>query len=143
MAMPSCVGRKIFYDTYIVQPRFIATTRLGSYKVLTSQTHPLSTPLPFGSIYRINTGGPLPTGTDAVIMVEDTRLISTYKDADSQDGEEKEVEILAQVPAGENVRAPGSDVKEGDLVLQKGERIQSGGGEIGTLVFVGRKEVSG
>jgi Molybdopterin biosynthesis enzyme len=75
-------------------------------------------------------------------MVEDTRLISTYSSAEGQAGEEKEVEILAQVLAGENVRTPGSDVKEGDLALQKGERIQSGGGEIGTLAFVGRKEVS-
>jgi len=75
-------------------------------------------------------------------MVEDTRLISTMKDPDSStDGEEDEVEILTQVPVGENVRAPGSDVRQGDLVLSKGERIRSSGGEIGTLAFVGRKEV--
>jgi gephyrin len=28
-------------------------------------------------VYRINTGGPLPPGTDAVIMVEDTELVSS------------------------------------------------------------------
>jgi gephyrin len=28
-------------------------------------------------VYRVNTGGPLPTGTDAVIMVEDTELVSS------------------------------------------------------------------
>jgi gephyrin len=112
------------------------------YKVVTSKTHALSTLLPPGSIYRINTGNPLPAGTDTVIMVEDTHLISTMKDPDGiVDGEENEVEILAQVPTGENVRAPGSDVRQGDLVLQKGERIRSSGGEIGTLAFVGRKEV--
>lgn len=27
-------------------------------------------------VYRINTGGPLPAGTDSVIMVEDTELVS-------------------------------------------------------------------
>ncbi|EEB93898.1 hypothetical protein MPER_07385 [Moniliophthora perniciosa FA553] len=69
-------------------------------------------------------------------MVEDTRLVSTH-----EDGEEKEVETLAQVPPGENVRSPGSDVRKGDLALQKGERITSAGGEIGTLAFVGRREV--
>jgi gephyrin len=74
-------------------------------------------------------------------MVEDTRLVSTFKAADGTDGEEKEVECLVQVPEGENVRAPGSDVKKGDLVLQKGDIILSEGGEIGTLAFVGRKEV--
>ena len=112
------------------------------YKVVTSQTHALSTVVSAGLIYRINTGNPLPAGTDTVIMVEDTRLISTLKDPGGvENGEENEVETLAQVPAGENVRAPGSDVRQGDLVLQKGERIRSSGGEIGTLAFVGRKEV--
>lgn len=113
----------------------------GVYKVLTSQSHSITTALPADSIYRINTGGPLPVGTDTVIMVEDTRLVSTFKGADGADGEEKEVECLVQVPAGENVRAPGSDVKKGDLALQEGDIILSEGGEIGTLTFVGRKEV--
>ena len=74
-------------------------------------------------------------------MVEDTRLVSTFKDGNGKDGEERQVETLAQIPPGENVRLPGSDVKKGDLVLQKGEIITSVGGEIGTLAFVGRKEV--
>ncbi|PFH50151.1 hypothetical protein AMATHDRAFT_75774 [Amanita thiersii Skay4041] len=114
----------------------------GTYNVLTSQTHTtLSTPLPTGCIYRINTGGPLPTGTDAVIMVEDTRLISTHHDDGMEREEEKEVETLAQVSAGENVRKPGSDVKQGDLVMGAGERVLGNGGEVGTLTFVGRKEV--
>ncbi|KAJ7094331.1 MoaB/Mog domain-containing protein [Mycena epipterygia] len=118
-----------------------STDLAGVYKVLTSQSHSITASLPAGSVYRINTGGPLPTGTDTVIMVEDTRLVSTFTGADGADGEEKEVECLVQVPAGENVRAPGSDVLKGDLVLQKGDIILSEGGEIGTLAFVGRKEV--
>lgn len=75
-------------------------------------------------------------------MVEDTKLVSTIEEGDGAlEGEEKEVETLAQVPVGENVRKPGSDVRKGNLALQKGERIMSNGGEIGTLAFVGRKEV--
>ena len=70
-------------------------------------------------------------------MVEDTKLVSTYPDS----GEEKEIETLAQVPAGENVRKAGSDVQKGDLVMHAGDRILSVGGEVGTLAFVGRKEV--
>ncbi|KAG2073679.1 hypothetical protein BDR04DRAFT_1094696 [Suillus decipiens] len=113
----------------------------GTYKVLTSRTHALADILPEGSIFRINTGGPLPEGTDAVIMVEDTELLSTVKDANGQDAEEKEVKTLAQVPPSDNTRAPGSDVHKGDLVLQRGEVLTSLGGEVGTLTFVGRKEV--
>ncbi|KAL1761154.1 MoaB/Mog domain-containing protein [Schizophyllum commune] len=120
----------------------------GIYKVVTPKTHKLWEPLPAGVIYRINTGAPLPKGTDTVIMVEDTRLHSVFSAADVvievasvEVGEEKEVETLAQIPIGENVRLPGSDVKEGTLVMKKGERILSTGGEIGTLAFVGRKTV--
>ncbi|KAF5388108.1 hypothetical protein D9615_000748 [Tricholomella constricta] len=114
----------------------------GIYKVLTSQTHALSNEIPSGSVYRINTGGPLPAGADTIIMVEDTRLVSMHDNAESPlNGEEKEIETLAQVPVGDNVRAAGSDVRKGDLVLQKGEMIRSSGGEVGTLAFVGRKEV--
>jgi len=120
----------------------IATDPPGIYNVLKSQTLGEPVQLVPGSIYRINTGGTLPLGADTVIMVEDTRLISAEKGPDGSDIEEKEVETLAQIPVGENVRAPGSDVRKGDLVLQEGERISSGGGEIGTLAFVGRREVS-
>lgn len=111
------------------------------YKVLTSKTHALADALPEGSIFRINTGGPLPAGTDTVIMVEDTELVSTVNEADGQDAEEKEVKTLVQVPPGDNIRDPGSDVRQGDLVLQSGEVLTSLGGEVGTLAFVGRKEV--
>jgi gephyrin len=113
----------------------------GAYKVLTSRTHALTDVLPEGSIFRINTGGPLPAGADTVIMVEDTELLSTAEDANGQDAEEKEVKTLVQVPPGDNVREPGSDVHKGDLVLQRGEVLTSLGGEVGTLTFVGRKEV--
>ncbi|KAJ2936055.1 hypothetical protein H1R20_g1039, partial [Candolleomyces eurysporus] len=123
-----------------------STDPAGVYKVVTSSTHKISEPLPAGTIYRINTGAPLPAGTDTVIMVEDTKLVSTYSKAEVSSrteliDEEKEVETLAQIPAGENVRKPGSDVRKGDLVMKKGEKLSGGGGEVGTLAFVGRTEV--
>jgi gephyrin len=133
------------YHTHTCAPHFdiphTATDKPGIYKVLTSATHPLGTVVPADSIYRINTGGPLPAGTDTVIMVEDTRLVSTLKNSANQDIEEETVETLVQLPAGENVRAPGSDIRKADLVLHRGDVIRSIGGEIGTLAFVGRSEV--
>ncbi|KAI0322530.1 MoaB/Mog domain-containing protein [Amylostereum chailletii] len=119
-----------------------STDKPAVYKVVTSATHKTSDPLPSDMIYRINTGGPLPSGTDTIIMVEDTRLVRAIKDEDGHDVEEQEVETLVSVPKGENVREPGSDVRKGDLALQKGELLRSTGGEIGTLAFVGRKEVN-
>ncbi|EJF62323.1 molybdenum cofactor biosynthesis protein [Dichomitus squalens LYAD-421 SS1] len=113
----------------------------GIYRVLTSRNHLLSIPVPPGAVFRVNTGGPLPAGTDAVIMVEDTRVYSTQRSPTGEEVEENEIETLAQVSRGENVRDPGSDVRQGDLVLERGTVVNSSGGEIGTLAFVGRTRV--
>ena len=118
-----------------------ATDPPGIYTVLTSRTHLLTTPLPPGCIFRINTGGPLPAGADAVIMVEDTRIRRTHATPLGEEVEEAEVETLVQVPRGENVREPGSDVRQGDLVLERGTVVSAAGGEVGTLAFVGRTAV--
>lgn len=94
-------------------------------------------PLPEGTVYRINTGAPVPPGLDACIMVEDTEVVSR----DEGTGEEKEVRFLAQVEKGENVRREGSDVKTGEKVLSKGDVVSSVGGELGTLAFVCKRSV--
>lgn len=112
-----------------------ATDPAGIYSVLTEYP---SSAVPEGSVYRINTGAPLPLGTDSVIMVEDTMVYSRHE---GENGEEKEVELLAQVDQGENVRREGSDVRQGEKVLEEGDVVSAVGGEIGTLAFVGRKGV--
>ena len=53
-----------------------------------------------GSCVRINTGGPVPAGADAVVQVEDTRLAE--KSADGKG--EKTVEILVEPPPGLDIR---------------------------------------
>ena len=118
----------------------IATDKPGKYKVLGPHNHQLHVPVPDGHVYRINTGSFLPAGVDTVIMVEDTRLVSSYTNEEEEE-EEDEIETLVQVPVGENVRMPGSDVKEGEQVMSKGEVVAGTGGEVGTLTFVARREV--
>lgn len=110
----------------------------GVYKVLMTNMTNL---LPEGAVFRVNTGGPIPPGADAVIMVEDTVVKSTHKDEDGRDLEEAEIETFVQVPEGENIRLPGSDVKAGDLVFSKGAILDGLGGDVGTLAFIGKKEV--
>ncbi|PBK93853.1 hypothetical protein ARMGADRAFT_1062677 [Armillaria gallica] len=144
---PALVGYVLAQDVYASHDvPATPTTNVDGYAVISDAidangTYTVTTPqrsksLSPGTICRINTGAPLPAGADAVIMVEDTELLTT-----DDDGEEVEIRLLAKVDKRENVRASGSDVKTGDLVLQKGERILSPGGEIGTLAFVGCKEV--
>jgi len=89
-----------------------------------------------GEVVRINTGAPLPPGADAVVMVEETRLVSS-----TQDGrEESEVEILAkEVRPGQDVRPVGSDIAEGEVVLVPGTSLAPP--EVGLLAAVGQVEV--
>ncbi|KAL2200698.1 MoaB/Mog domain-containing protein [Corynascus similis CBS 632.67] len=103
-----------------------------------------------GEVARITTGAPVPPGATAVIMVEDTRLVSTRPVGGSSGGgnegkqkeEEAEVEIFAEgVREGENIREVGSDIEEGVQILGKGEEVSAVGGEIGLLASVGVKEV--
>ncbi|GKU03504.1 unnamed protein product [Fusarium langsethiae] len=90
-----------------------------------------------GELVRITTGAPLPPGATTVVTVEDT-VLKTMSD----DGkEEKEVEIQVEgVKEGENIREVGSDVKQGTVILNKGETISGVGGEIGLLASVGVSE---
>jgi molybdopterin molybdotransferase len=81
-----------------------------------------------GKAVLIHTGGMLPTGADAVVMVEDTQSIS-----------ELELEVLKPVAAGQNVLQMGEDVQPGEVVIQGGTRIRTQ--EIGGLMALGFTEV--
>jgi gephyrin len=74
------------------------------------------------------------------VMVEDTELKSSTTASDGT-VEEETVNVLVGIHPGENVRASGSDVREGELVLESGTILGSLSGEIGTLTFIGRTEV--
>ena len=76
---------------------------------------------------RIMTGGVLPAGADAIVMVEDT---------EERDGV---VAIKTSPKAGDNVQAIGLDAKRGQVMLEAGKRL--GPAEIGMLATVGRTRV--
>jgi len=67
--------------------------------------------LPVGSAVAIMTGAPVPRGADAVVPIEDTRMV---------DGS---VEIARGRDAGEYVREPGSDITAGAVLLLAGLRL--------------------
>lgn len=66
-----------------------------------------------GQAAAIATGGFLPAGADAVVMVEHTNQAGP-----------SEIEVSRPVTAGENVLAAGADVACGDLLLARGRRIR-------------------
>lgn len=81
-----------------------------------------------GTAVRITTGSPLPPGADAVIQLE---LV------DEQDGV---ISLQRAVPAGNNIRPIGSDLRAGEMVLAPGAPI--GPAEVGLLASLGITQVT-
>lgn len=77
----------------------------------------------------VHTGGMIPAGADAVVMVEDTQLV-----------QKDEVEILKPVSEGENILHEGEDVQAGAIVLERGKQLRPQ--EIGGLLSFGYTQVS-
>lgn len=77
-----------------------------------------------GEAVRILTGAPLPDGADAVLQQELTEVAG--------DGY---VSLLADAPAGNNVRHPGEDVRVGQLLVPKGAEV--GPAEVALLAALG------
>ena len=88
---------------------------------------PFSGEWPAGSCIRIMTGAPIPPGTDAVVMQEQTRQVG---DA---------VEITAEVTPQQNIRLAGDDIVQGTSVLSAGIRL--GAAELPLLASLGIPQV--
>jgi molybdopterin molybdotransferase len=81
-----------------------------------------------GQTATVHTGGMIPPGANAVIMLEDTQRM----DVD-------EIEILKSIAVGENILTAGEDVKEGDTVLEAGKMLRAQ--EIGGLMALGYTKI--
>lgn len=81
-----------------------------------------------GQCVLIHTGGMLPAGADAVVMVEHTQSVR-----------QGEVEIMRSLAEAENVLKVGEDVLEGQDVLPCGVRLRPA--EIGGLMALGLTQV--
>jgi putative molybdopterin biosynthesis protein len=84
-----------------------------------------------GTASTIATGGMLPRGADAVVMIEQTELID--------DANAPAIEIRRAVSPGQFVSYAGSDIARGETLLRRGTRIVSR--EIGMLAACGLAEV--
>jgi molybdopterin molybdotransferase len=76
-----------------------------------------------GVAIRISTGAAVPTGATAVIPQEDVVLNGTT------------IETRDAVDVGDNVRAPGEDIRDGATVLERGTRL--GAVELGAATAAG------
>jgi putative molybdopterin biosynthesis protein len=80
-----------------------------------------------GTATAIATGGVIPRGADAVVMIEQTELI--------EDNAVPAIDVRRAVAAGQFVSYAGSDIARGETLLRKGARISSR--EIGMLAACG------
>ncbi len=80
-----------------------------------------------GQAVRIMTGAPLPSGADAVVMVEDTEAAGGR------------VRVRRVAGPGENIGLAGEDIRKGEIALARGTLI--GPAETGMLAAVGLARV--
>jgi molybdopterin molybdotransferase len=98
-------------------PRIL--TKVGT--LYTGEVSPI--PVRDGECIEISTGAPIPDGADAVVMVEET------------DSDENSVRIFAEAQPQQNVGRRGADIQTGQVVVAKGEIVNSS--RIGALAAVG------
>lgn len=81
-----------------------------------------------GQAMKIATGGALPEGADAVVMLEQTQAI-----------DEKTIEVVRPVAPLENVVQTGDDLKKAEIMLPTGHRLRPQ--DMGALASMGILEV--
>lgn len=90
--------------------------------------YPSTHVLKSGQCAYVPTGGMVPEGADAMVMVEYSELFDEIK-----------VAIYSTVSSGSNIISIGEDRKEGQLMLKKGTLVRAQ--EVGTLASVGIETV--
>lgn len=81
-----------------------------------------------GQALAIHTGGMLPAGADAAVMIETTQAIGAG-----------EIEVMRAVAPGENVIQAGEDVAAGAAILPQRHRLRAS--DIGGLLAVGVQQI--
>ena len=120
-------------DGYAVRAAdtFGASDSLPAYLTLAGEVPMGSKPgftLQQGQAGLIHTGGMLPGGADAVVMLEHTQVVRSA-----------EVEVLRAAAPGENVLHAGEDVEAGQDILPAGSHLRPA--DIGGLMALGILEV--
>ena len=117
-------------DTVGASPSTPRALRLNA-EMLTPGVEPRAA-VTAGTATLIATGGMLPRGADAIVMVENTEA--------RDEGGAATIEVRRASAPGEHVAAAGGDIARGETVLRAGQLLTSR--EIGSLAAIGAAEVS-
>ena len=149
--LDNCLGRILAEDLYspVDLPPFSRST-VDGYAVKAADTAGASASMPTyfeivgsiemgektelkiksGEAVAIPTGGMLPEGADAALMIEDTEQI-----------EENTIESFKSLAVGDNLVQKAEDIAEGELLFKKGHKIMAR--DIGALAGLGITEFKG
>ncbi len=108
-------------DTYSASEGFPAYLKVSGEMLMGL---PSSVAVERGKAVKIHTGGMLPQGADAVVMIENTQPV----DASS-------IEVVRPVAPGENILRIGDDIKNGELLFSAGHLLRPQ--DIGGLMGLG------
>ncbi len=96
-----------------------------------------------GECAEVHTGGMLPRGADAVVMLEQTEIVDAGNSrtrARSEPGFPYDIEVLRAVAVGQNAIQPGEDVRAGEPILAAGHRLRPQ--DLGGLLALGITRVT-
>jgi putative molybdopterin biosynthesis protein len=93
-----------------------------------------------GTATPIATGGMVPRGADAVVMIEHTEPVDSALDRDRDDDLETRLQVFRSASPGQFITAAGTDIARGETILRAGDVLTSR--EIGVLAALGLTSVS-
>ena len=122
-------------DGYAVRARdtFGASEPLPAYLISVGEVPMGESPgfnIESGQCALIHTGGMLPGGADAVVMLENTQIATT-----DQNHVIREIEVHRAVSSGENIIRIGEDIVLDQVILPRGKRLRPA--DIGGLMALG------
>ena len=137
--------RRTTVDGYAVRARdtFGASDSLPAYLALVGEVPMGDTPtfeIGMGQCALIHTGGMVPKGADAAMMLEYTQiarsgLLLRSAAQSPERSDDSEIEIFRAVAEGENIIQIGEDVAQGQIILPRGRVLRPA--EIGGLLALG------
>ncbi len=114
-------------DGYALDTRHVAAGASLPLSQTIAAGHP-GQPLAPGTVARIFTGAPIPSGVDAVVMQENC------------EARDSRVVINAVPRPGENIRRRGHDIARGTTVLPAGQRLRAQ--DLGLLASLGTQRIA-
>jgi molybdenum cofactor synthesis domain-containing protein len=134
LPLEACVGRvlakdvfsnlnipdheKTFVDGYAINPvetKTASMTKPVRFKIIGNlfpSDYPTAAEIRRGEAYYVACGAPLPKGATAAVKVEETRM------------RENAIEVIREIDIGEGIIPAGDDVKNGDLLIKKGNVLR-------------------